>query len=154
MGVRRIGLPGRSMGPQDTPTHEGDVDSLSPSLISQDTLSSEVIPTPSTTKKELRYISMLNQVLPPTVRVVAWSPVAPTFSARSPANTSSALKTSISLGCKSLPRGCWANTTFGICASWTRPNRSRIFDGQSSKRPSTQRGCRTAQTWTVSECLT
>lgn len=32
--------------------------------------------------RELRYISMLNRVLPPTIRALAWSPVAPTFSAR------------------------------------------------------------------------
>lgn len=34
------------------------------------------------THKELRYVSMLNRVLPPTIRVLAWSPVAPDFSAR------------------------------------------------------------------------
>ncbi|KAH7909301.1 pseudouridine synthase [Hygrophoropsis aurantiaca] len=33
-------------------------------------------------RQELRYISMLNRVLPPTIRVLAWSPVSPTFSAR------------------------------------------------------------------------
>jgi tRNA pseudouridine38/39 synthase len=33
-------------------------------------------------RKELRYIFMLNRVLPPTIRVLAWSPVSPTFSAR------------------------------------------------------------------------
>jgi tRNA pseudouridine38/39 synthase len=72
----------RSAIPQDTPTHEGDVGNPSSSLNSQDAPSSETIPTPSVMKKELRYISMLNRVLPPTIRVVAWSPVAPTFSSR------------------------------------------------------------------------
>ncbi|THH18227.1 hypothetical protein EW146_g2720 [Bondarzewia mesenterica] len=33
-------------------------------------------------KTELRYIWMLNRLLPPSIRVLAWSPVAPTFSAR------------------------------------------------------------------------
>lgn len=67
--------------PQDTPTHEGDADSPSISN-SQDTPPSETIPTPSATTKELRYIYMLNRVLPHTIRVVAWSPVASTFSSR------------------------------------------------------------------------
>jgi tRNA pseudouridine38/39 synthase len=31
---------------------------------------------------ELRYVGMLNRVLPPTIRVLAWSPVSPHFSAR------------------------------------------------------------------------
>lgn len=33
-------------------------------------------------KYELRYISLLNRVLPPTIRILAWAPVATTFSAR------------------------------------------------------------------------
>ena len=72
----------RSAMPQDAPAHEGDVGSPSSSSNSQVTPSSETIPTPIVTKKELRYISMLNRVLPPTIRVVAWSPVAPAFSSR------------------------------------------------------------------------
>jgi tRNA pseudouridine38/39 synthase len=72
----------RSAIPQDVPMQEGDVDGLSPSLNSQGTSPPEAIPTPNVTKKELRYISMLNRVLPPTIRIVAWSPVTPTFSAR------------------------------------------------------------------------
>ena len=72
----------RSAIPQDNPTPEGDVNGPLSSSGSRDTRSSEVIPTPGVTKKELRYISMLNRVLPPTIRVVAWSPVAPTFSSR------------------------------------------------------------------------
>lgn len=32
--------------------------------------------------EELHYLSILNRVLPPTIRVLAWSPVAPDFSAR------------------------------------------------------------------------
>ena len=71
----------RSAIPQDTPTQEGDVSGPSFS-ISRDVPSSETIPMPSGTKKELRYISVLNRVLPPTIRVVAWSPVTPTFSSR------------------------------------------------------------------------
>ncbi|KAG0700495.1 pseudouridine synthase [Suillus ampliporus] len=31
---------------------------------------------------ELRYVSILNRVLPPTIRVLAWSPISPDFSAR------------------------------------------------------------------------
>ncbi|KAG2123435.1 pseudouridine synthase [Suillus clintonianus] len=34
------------------------------------------------TKLELRYVSILNRVLPPTIRVLAWSPISPDFSAR------------------------------------------------------------------------
>lgn len=37
--------------------------------------------TPQATN-ELRYITLLNNVLPPTIRVIAWSPVGPDFSAR------------------------------------------------------------------------
>jgi tRNA pseudouridine38/39 synthase len=33
-------------------------------------------------ERPLRYISMINRVLPPTIRVLAWSPVSPDFSAR------------------------------------------------------------------------
>ncbi|KAH9953603.1 pseudouridine synthase [Russula dissimulans] len=36
----------------------------------------------STTKEELRYLHTLNAILPPTIRVYAWAPVSPTFSAR------------------------------------------------------------------------
>jgi len=66
----------RSAIPQDTPAHEGDVDDPSSPSSHQNT------PTPNATKRELRYISALNRVLPPTIRVVAWSPVSPTFSSR------------------------------------------------------------------------
>jgi tRNA pseudouridine38/39 synthase len=38
------------------------------------------IPTPQ--GSELRYVSILNRILPPTIRVLAWSPVSPNFSAR------------------------------------------------------------------------
>ena len=72
----------RSAIPQDTPAHGGDLDGPSSPSSSQSTPSAEAIPTSSATKKELRYISTLNRVLPPTIRVVAWSPVAPTFSSR------------------------------------------------------------------------
>ena len=72
----------RSAIPQNNPTNEGDADSPSSFPDSQGTPPLEPIPTPNVTKKELRYISMLNRVLPPTIRVVAWSPVAPTFSSR------------------------------------------------------------------------
>ena len=72
----------RSAIHQDAPVHEGDVDGPSSPSRYQNTPSAEAIPTPGVTKKELRYISTLNRVLPPTIRVVAWSPVAPTFSSR------------------------------------------------------------------------
>ncbi|KAJ3743124.1 pseudouridine synthase [Lentinula detonsa] len=35
-----------------------------------------------TSKPELDYVAILNRVLPPTIRILAWSPVSPTFSAR------------------------------------------------------------------------
>ena len=69
----------RSAIPQDTPTH---LDAPSPPSNFQDTPSSGTMPMPNGTEKELRYISTLNRVLPPTIRVVAWSPVKPTFSSR------------------------------------------------------------------------
>ncbi|KAG1775634.1 pseudouridine synthase [Suillus placidus] len=34
------------------------------------------------TKHELSYVSILNRLLPPTIRVLAWSPISPDFSAR------------------------------------------------------------------------
>ncbi|KAJ3727291.1 pseudouridine synthase [Lentinula guzmanii] len=37
---------------------------------------------PRTCKPELDYVAILNRVLPPTIRILAWSPVSPTFSAR------------------------------------------------------------------------
>ncbi|KAG2109288.1 pseudouridine synthase [Suillus discolor] len=36
----------------------------------------------SSTKHELRYVSILNRLLPPTIRVLAWSSISPDFSAR------------------------------------------------------------------------
>lgn len=39
-------------------------------------------PTIPERKQELRYISLLNRVLPPTIRILAWSPVSTEFSAR------------------------------------------------------------------------
>jgi tRNA pseudouridine38/39 synthase len=48
-----------------------------------DTLDVEHIPHTVVPKsKELQYVSMINRVLPPTIRVLAWSPVSPDFSAR------------------------------------------------------------------------
>lgn len=70
----------RSAIPQDPLTREGMDDPSSSNF--QSAPSSVTMPTPNSTKKELRYISVLNRVLPPTIRVVAWSPVAPTFSSR------------------------------------------------------------------------
>lgn len=69
----------RSAIPQNTPAGGGGTDDPSSSSDVQNTAS---VPMSSATKKELRYISMLNRVLPPTIRVIAWSPVAPTFSSR------------------------------------------------------------------------
>ncbi|THV02664.1 tRNA pseudouridine synthase [Dendrothele bispora CBS 962.96] len=39
-------------------------------------------PSPKGPRPELDYVSILNRILPETIRVLAWSPVAPTFSAR------------------------------------------------------------------------
>jgi tRNA pseudouridine38/39 synthase len=38
--------------------------------------------TPTRQKSEFHYIQLLNRILPPTIRIIAWSPVAPSFSAR------------------------------------------------------------------------
>ncbi|KAJ8594128.1 tRNA pseudouridine synthase [Rhizopogon salebrosus TDB-379] len=40
------------------------------------------IPSQTSSRHELRYVSILNRVLPPTIRVLAWSPISPDFSAR------------------------------------------------------------------------
>lgn len=36
----------------------------------------------SSSRKEFPYVSMLNRVLPPSIRILAWAPVSPDFSAR------------------------------------------------------------------------
>ncbi|CAL1697920.1 unnamed protein product [Somion occarium] len=38
--------------------------------------------TPPKEPSELRYVALLNNILPPTIRIIAWSPVSPNFSAR------------------------------------------------------------------------
>ncbi|KAF8556764.1 tRNA pseudouridine synthase [Imleria badia] len=61
-----------------------DVDQVSSDLPSFDLVdeppSNSSAPPPRT--EELHYVSILNRVLPPTIRVLAWSPVSPDFSAR------------------------------------------------------------------------
>lgn len=61
-----------------------DVDQVSPDLPSFDLVdeppSNSSAPPPRI--EELHYVSILNRVLPPTIRVLAWSPVSPDFSAR------------------------------------------------------------------------
>lgn len=41
-----------------------------------------VLPPTQTSRPELDYIAVLNRLLPPTIRMLAWSPVSDTFSAR------------------------------------------------------------------------
>ena len=54
-----------------------------PSPLSSPSTSTEPLPqTDASQKPELRYISMINRVLPPTIRILAWSPVSPSFSSR------------------------------------------------------------------------
>lgn len=55
---------------------DDDLPILSPSSDTEDS------PLPLTSKVELKYISMLNRVLPPTIRMLAWSPISPEFSSR------------------------------------------------------------------------
>ncbi|EMD35013.1 hypothetical protein CERSUDRAFT_85755 [Gelatoporia subvermispora B] len=43
---------------------------------------SNSLPPPTKPTTELNYVSLLNNVLPPTIRINAWAPVAPEFSAR------------------------------------------------------------------------
>jgi tRNA pseudouridine38/39 synthase len=61
-----------------------DIDQVSPDFPSFDFVdeppSNSSAPPPRT--EELHYVSILNRVLPPTIRVLAWSPVSPDFSAR------------------------------------------------------------------------
>ncbi|KAG1740143.1 pseudouridine synthase [Suillus paluster] len=48
----------------------------------EDTPQNTSVPSHPSTKQELRYVSILNRLLPPTIRVLAWSPISPNFSAR------------------------------------------------------------------------
>ncbi|KAF8438561.1 pseudouridine synthase [Boletus edulis BED1] len=58
-----------------------DTDSDLPSFdLDDDPPSNSSVPPPRT--QELHYVSILNRILPPTIRVLAWSPVSPDFSAR------------------------------------------------------------------------
>ncbi|KAH0833980.1 pseudouridine synthase [Lanmaoa asiatica] len=71
-------------GPGTVPDAMPDIDQVSPELPSFDLVdeppSNSSAPPPRT--EELHYVSILNRVLPPTIRVLAWSPVSPDFSAR------------------------------------------------------------------------
>ncbi|KAL4071685.1 pseudouridine synthase [Scleroderma yunnanense] len=65
-----------------TPDPDGDDTSLPFSDLldaSPSSTSKQASPPP---ERELHYVSILNRILPPTIRVLAWSPVSPTFSAR------------------------------------------------------------------------
>lgn len=66
------------------PDATSDVDQVSPELPSLDLVdeppSNSSVPPLRT--EELHYVSILNRLLPPTIRVLAWSPVSPGFSAR------------------------------------------------------------------------
>jgi tRNA pseudouridine38/39 synthase len=48
----------------------------------EDTPQNTSVPSQTSSRHELRYVSILNRVLPPTIRVLAWSPISPDFSAR------------------------------------------------------------------------
>lgn len=79
-----LDVPTSSPGPDTTPEPTSDVDKASPEfplldLADEPPLNSSA-PPPRT--EELHYVSILNRVLPPTIRVLAWSPVSPNFSAR------------------------------------------------------------------------
>ncbi|KAG8215228.1 pseudouridine synthase [Butyriboletus roseoflavus] len=78
-------LAGPSTARLDTvPDATPDIDQLSSELPSFDLVDeppfNSSAPPPRT--EELHYVSILNRVLPPTIRVLAWSPVSPDFSAR------------------------------------------------------------------------
>lgn len=67
--------------PDIVPNPTLDVDPDFPSLdLIDEPPSNSSAPPPRT--EELHYVSILNRVLPPTIRVLAWSPVSPDFSAR------------------------------------------------------------------------
>ncbi|KAF8841025.1 tRNA pseudouridine synthase [Paxillus ammoniavirescens] len=67
--------------PFDVTSDADDGDSEFPFLgIIDESPSNSSAPPPRT--EELHYVSVLNRVLPPTIRVLAWSPVSPDFSAR------------------------------------------------------------------------
>ncbi|KAF8130285.1 pseudouridine synthase [Boletus edulis] len=63
--------------PDATPDTDSDLPSFD---LDDDPPSNSSVP-PSRTQ-ELHYVSILNCILPPTIRVLAWSPVSPDFSAR------------------------------------------------------------------------
>jgi len=48
----------------------------------EDTPQNTSAPSQSCGRRELRYVSILNRVLPSTIRVLAWSPISPDISAR------------------------------------------------------------------------
>ncbi|KZV87203.1 tRNA pseudouridine synthase [Exidia glandulosa HHB12029] len=65
----------------DGPTHDlGDLAFVDESASEDDSVDPPVIN--SLGRKEFPYVSMLNRVLPPSIRILAWAPVSPTFSAR------------------------------------------------------------------------
>ncbi|GBE87086.1 tRNA pseudouridine(38/39) synthase [Sparassis crispa] len=66
-------------GASDGPGLEGDFQLMADWDEPRNTSQSSVPPKPCT---ELHYISSLNNVLPPTIRIIAWSPVSDEFSAR------------------------------------------------------------------------
>lgn len=48
----------------------------------EDTPQNTSVSSQPSSRSELRYVSILNRLLPPTIRVLAWSPISPDFSAR------------------------------------------------------------------------
>jgi tRNA pseudouridine38/39 synthase len=48
----------------------------------EDTPQNTSAPSQAFSRRELHYVSILNRLLPPTIRVLAWSPISPDFSAR------------------------------------------------------------------------
>ncbi|EIW76684.1 pseudouridine synthase, partial [Coniophora puteana RWD-64-598 SS2] len=72
--------------PEDSSDNPNDISAVSAEDATEDVppdfTSLTVRRRPTNELRGLRYVTMLNRVLPPTVRVLAWSPVEPTFSAR------------------------------------------------------------------------
>lgn len=65
----------------DLPLPPFDIADYSPNLVSSNLLHPKKPPS-FPQPRELNYPEILNHVLPPTIRIIAWSPVAPTFDAR------------------------------------------------------------------------
>ncbi|KAF9265781.1 pseudouridine synthase [Marasmius fiardii PR-910] len=67
---------------QETLLLEPDDDAFGSLDLNDDGPSTSLSPSSPSSRLELAYVTILNRLLPPTIRILAWSPVSPSFSAR------------------------------------------------------------------------